>query len=416
MGRVYDNCSRLANVPSTAEPIRRLPSRLPATVLLLGVTSFFADVGSEMIFPLLPVFMVGSLGATPAFLGLVEGVADATASVLKLVMGYLVEKIHHRTRPVIFGYALAGAARPLIALATLPWHVLGARVLDRIGKGTRATPRDVLIASAARPGQIGRAFGFHRAMDHAGAVVGPLVATGLLLLGVDLRTVFLCATIPSVFAVGAVLFVREPAPKTPSRPPSASEAHGRQLSPDLKRYLVVLGLFSLGNSSDAFLLLRAKDMGVPIAALPMLWTVLHVSKLISSYVGGGWADRFSRVRLICVGWSVYALTYAAFGLASHAWQAWALMLVYGTYYGLTEPAEKALVRELSEERERGRAFGFYNFISGASAIPAGLLTGWLWQTRGPLTALLIGALLSITAAVSLVYWNDRRRRRPAAQG
>jgi MFS family permease len=380
------------------------------TVLLLGVTSFFADVGSEMIFPLLPVFMVGTLGAAPAFLGLVEGLADATASVLKLVMGYLVERIHHRTRPVIFGYALAGAARPIIALATLPWHVLGARVLDRVGKGTRATPRDVLIASAARSGQIGRAFGFHRAMDHAGAVVGPLVATGLLLLGMDLRTVFLCATVPTVLAVSTVLFVREPARTAPSHASSYPGARGHHLSSDLKRYLVVVGLFSLGNSSDAFLLLRARDIGVPVNALPMLWTVLHVSKLVSSYVGGGWADRFPRVRLICVGWSVYALTYAAFGLASQAWHAWALMVVYGTYYGLTEPAEKALVRELSEEHERGRAFGFYNFVSGASAIPAGLLAGWLWQSRGPRIALIVGALLSLLAAAALTNWEARRTR------
>ncbi len=390
------------------DPLTTSRSRLPVAVLLLGVTSFFADVGSEMIFPLLPVFMVGTLGASPAFLGLVEGLADATASVLKLVMGYQVEKMSYRTRPVIFGYALAGAARPLIALATLPWHVLGARVLDRVGKGTRATPRDVLIASAVPAGQIGRAFGFHRAMDHAGAVVGPLVATGLLILGMDLRTVFLCATVPGVLAVATVLLVREPARTPPSHASFAAGARERVLSPDLKKYLVVLGLFSLGGSSDAFLLLRSKDLGVPLAALPMLWTVLHISKLVSSHVGGGWADRFPRVRMICVGWSIYALTYIAFGLASEAWHAWALMVVYGVYYGLTEPAEKALVRELSEERARGRAFGFYNFISGASAIPAGLLTGWLWQTRGPGTALMAGGVLALVATGALSSWNARR--------
>lgn len=394
-----------------ADPVPTLPSRLPTTILLLGLTSFFADVGSEMIFPLLPVFMVGTLGATPAFLGLVEGLADATASVLKLVMGYVVERIQHRTRPVIVGYALAGAARPIIALAFLPWHVLGARVLDRVGKGIRATPRDVLIASAAPAGQIGRAFGFHRAMDHAGAVVGPLVATGLLLAGMNLRTVFLCATVPSVLAIAAVCFVREPAHTPPSRATSAVEASKRPLSPELKKFLGVVGLASLGNSSDAFLLLRAKDLGVPVAALPMLWTVLHVSKLVSSYVGGRWADRFPRPRLICAGWAIYALTYAAFGLASEAWHAWALMIVYGTYYGLTEPAEKALVRELSEEHERGRAFGFYHFISGASAIPAGLLTGWLWQARSPATALLVGASIALVAAAALWHWNARRRPR-----
>ena len=397
------------NASGRAEEISTSKRRLPVTVLLLGVTSFFADLGSEMIFPLLPVFMVGTLGATPAFLGLVEGLADATASVLKLASGYAMDRLHRRKGPVLFGYALAGATRPLIALATLPWHVLAARVVDRVGKGTRATPRDVMIASAALPGQVGRAFGFHRAMDHAGAVVGPLVATGLLLLGLELRTVFLCAAVPSVMAVIAVAFVREP-PRALTRESSSSPAtRPRHLAPDLKSFFVILGVFSLANSTDAFLLLRAKEMGVPVAALPLLWAALHVSKLVSSYLGGAWADRMSRVRLIAMGWCVYAVTYAAFGLASQPWQAWALMLVYGTYYGLTEPAEKALVRELSAEHERGRAFGFYNFVSGASAIPAGLLTGWLWQSRGAETALLVGAGCAVVAAALLIVWNRRRR-------
>lgn len=283
-----------------------LARRLPAAVIALGVTSFFADVASEMIFPLLPVF-VASLGASPAFLGLVEGLAEATSSALKLISGYLTDRVNKRKPVVVFGYAVAALARPLVALALAPWHVLAVRVVDRVGKGLRSTPRDVLIANSVRKEEAGRAFGFHRAMDHAGAVVGPLVATALLSLGVPLRSVFWLALIPGIASVVAVLTVREPKSEVSARslPPPT---HGR-LSNRLRTYLALLALFSIGNSSDAFLLLRAREVGVPLAQLPLLWTVFHVSKLLSSYLGGNWADRIARPKLIVSGWLIYATTY-----------------------------------------------------------------------------------------------------------
>ncbi|MDQ3034867.1 MAG: MFS transporter [Myxococcota bacterium] len=374
--------------------------RLPGAVIALGMTSFFTDLGSDMIFPLLPVLLM-QLHASATFLGLIEGLADAVASAFKLVSGELADRASKRKPIVLAGYSIAAIVRPLMAFATAPWHVLVIRVSDRVGKGIRSAPRDVIIATAALPGQEGRAFGFHRAMDHAGAVVGPIVATALLAAGVELRTVFLVAIVPGVLSVLCVLAVREPPAPLPSE--GAPRARStRRMPTSLRTYLLVLAVFALGNSSDAFLLLRARDLGVPVALIPMLWMVLHVSKLVSSYIGGGWADRVPRRRLVVIGWAVYALTYLALGLATEAWHAWALFVVYGAYYGLTEPAEKALVKELAPDELRGRAYGFYNFIGGAMAVPAGLLTGWVWDAVSPLAALSIGAALAALAAVLLI--------------
>jgi MFS family permease len=368
----------------------------------LGLTSFFTDVATEMIFPLMPVFVV-SLGASATFLGVIEGVAEATASLLKLATGYLSDRLARKKPLVLAGYLLATLSRPLVALATAPWHVLAVRVTDRVGKGIRSAPRDALIAAAAPEGGAGRAFGFHRAMDHAGAVVGPLVATLLLGLGVALRDVFWLALIPGALAVATLLAVRE----VPTPPAPAAEAAAGRLSPALRGYLVILALFALGNSSDAFLLLRARDLGVPVEAVPLLWALLHGSKVVWSYVGGAYADRMPRTHLIVAGWCIYAFTYLGFGLASAPWQAWLLFAVYGVHHGLCEPAEKALVKDLAPAELRGRAYGFYNFTVGASAIPAGLLTGWLWESLGAFVALAVGAAIAAAAALALVVARPR---------
>ena len=380
------------------------PQRLPAAVIALGFTSLFTDIGTEMIFPLLPAF-VASLGAAPAFLGLVEGLADATSSLLKLASGYVAEG-RSKKRIVLLGYGLASAVRPLVALATAPWHVLAVRVTDRVGKGIRTSPRDALIADSIPKEQAGRAFGFHSAMDHAGAVIGPLLATGLLALGWQVRSVFWFAWVPGILAMLALFTVREPKP-----PAVVARAPGEArpaLPSSLRRYFGVLLLFSLGNSSDAFLLLRAKDLGVPVVAIPALWALFNSAKVLSARYGGVWSDKIARSKLIVSGWTVYALTYLAFGLASHAWQVWLLFVVYGFYYGLTEPAEKALVRDLAPAEARGRAYGVYNFIIGVSAVPAGLLTGWLWQTWSPFVALATGSALGLVAALALARMSFAR--------
>jgi MFS family permease len=394
--------------------LRREPpqtSKLPGAIIALGFTSLFTDIGTEMIFPLLPAF-VASLGAAPAFMGLVEGLADATSSLLKLASGYVAEG-RSKKRLVLVGYGLASAVRPLVALAVAPWHVLAVRVTDRVGKGIRTAPRDALIADSIPKEQAGRAFGFHAAMDHAGAVLGPLLATALLALGWQVRSVFWFAFVPGLLAMLALLTVREPKPVAVANPASSSEK-APTLPGSLRRYFGILALFSLGNSSDAFLLLRAKDVGVKVVSIPLLWAVFNGVKVLSARYGGVWSDRMQRSKLIVIGWAVYAVTYVAFGVAHQPWQMWALFCVYGIYYGLTEPAEKAMVRDLAPAAARGRAYGLYNFIVGVSAIPAGLLTGWLWQTWSPRVALVSGALIALAASAALLFLRQGPRDTPAA--
>lgn len=382
-------------------------TRLPATVIVLGLTSFFTDVGSEMVFPLLPAFVAG-LGASPAFLGLVEGLASATASFLKLASGHLADRTRHPKRLVVAGYALASMVRPLVGLAAAPWHVLAVRVTDRIGKGIRTTPRDAMIAGSVAKADSGRAFGFHAAMDHAGAVVGPLVATLLLAFGLSVRTVFLATIVPGVIAVVLVLLAREP-PQVglaPAPVPS-SDTDRSPLPGELRRYLGVVALFALGNSSDAFLLLRAQELGLSIASLPLLWSLFHVVKVLASYLGGSWSDRTPRRRVILLGWGVFAVMYVALGVATEPWHAWVLFVVYGAFDGLTAGPEKALVADLAPASARGRAFGAYHFVVGVAAVPAGLLTGWLWGSWGSKIALVASAAIAAAAALALLATSPR---------
>lgn len=377
--------------------------RLPATVLALGVTSFFTDVASEMVFPLLPAFLA-TLGAGPTFLGLLEGVADAVSAAVKYRAGTWSDG-RGRKGFVLLGYGLAHAVRPLLALAAAAWHVLALRVVDRIGKGLRSAPRDALIAAAVPPEHSGRAFGFHRAMDHAGAVVGPLVATGLLAAGLEVRTIFALTLVPGVIAVASVLVVKEPArpdaPRTPGQPSAAP------LSPRLRELLVVIGLFALANSSDVFLLVRAGELGVPTAWIPTVWLALHVSKVAWSARAGAWSDGHRPARLIGAGWLLYVACYLGLAVATGPWVAVATIVVYGAVAGLTEPAEKKLIRHLAPADAQGRAFGAYHGVMGAAAIPAGLLTGTLWERLGAPVALGTSAGLALLALLLLARWERR---------
>jgi MFS family permease len=306
---------------------------------------------------------------------------------------------------VVFGYTLSSVARPLMALATVPWHGLATRVLDRVGKGLRGAPRDALIADVTDPRQRGRAFGFQRAMDHAGAALGPIVAFVLLQqLSWSMRSVFWLAALPGLLAALTVwLFVRDRdglAARPVAQP--LSWAAWRQLDPRLWRVIAIIGLFTLGNSSDAFLLLRARDAGVATALLPLLWVALHLVKMAASTPGGSLSDRLGRRPLIIAGWAVYALVYAGFAYAHSVWQIWGLFAVYGIYFGLTEGAEKALVADLAGAEQRGTAFSLYTFMIGLTALPASLLMGALWERFGATTAFLTGAALALAA--SLLLW------------
>ena len=382
---------------------------LAPTVRVLAAVSFLTDVASEMIYPLLPLFLSTVLGTTAAGLGVIEGVAESVSALLRLPSGWWSDRIGRRKPLVVLGYGLAAVARPLIGLAQSTGQVLAIRVTDRFGKGVRSAPRDALIADAVAPAHRGYAYGLHRAADSAGAVVGPLVAWGLLHWGwVDLRALFLWAAVPGMLALVLVIWwVRESPVAARGRGAAVpSEALVDRVDGALGavfwRFLGVLFLFTLAASSDAFLLLRASSLGVTVSQIPILWAMLHVVKSASTVVGGRLSDHVGRRPLILGGWMVYALTYLGFALASSAWHVWAIFLVYGLYFGATEGVEKALVADLVPEDRRGAAFGWFNAALGVGALPASILFGVLWERAGAAAAFLTGAAIAGAATLLLL--------------
>ena len=378
--------------------------KLPAAIYAIGATSLLNDAASEMIYPLLPVFLTATLGATAASLGVIEGTADALSSLLKLGSGWWSDRWGRRKPLVVIGYVLAGLARPLVALARGAGFVLAVRVVDRFGKGLRSSPRDALIADLAPRALHGRAFGVHEAMDHAGAVIGPLVAYGLLASGLAMRSVFLLAAVPAAAACLVVaLVVREApvAPKAVTTAPAPAGPASSLLSGPFVAYLVAVTLFTLGNSSDAFLLLRAHDAGLPLTWTPLLWSAHHVVKSVVAAWGGGLSDRIGRRRALAAGWLVYAAIYAGFAHAQSAPAIIGLFLAYGLHFGLVGGAQKALVAEVVPAAVRARGFGAYYVCTGLAALPASVLFGLLYQHFGARPAFLTGAALALAAAAAL---------------
>ena len=410
--------------------------KLGRTVIALSVVSFFTDVSSEMIYPLLPVFLSGVLGTSASFIGVIEGAAESTASLLKLASGWWSDRVRRRKPLVVAGYVIASVARPLVALAQSAGQVLAIRLTDRVGKGIRTSPRDALIADSVDASIRGRAFGFHRAADHLGAVVGPLVAFGVLRWwqGATLRGVFWLSAVPAALAVGVLVLavkergrgVGEGTPAAPARgaPPENHDMLATPASPHpnpasdiaapLGRrfwtFLAVVLLFTLGNSTDAFLILRATQLGVPVVLVPILWAMLHVVKSASSAPGGALSDRLGRKPLIVSGWLLYAAVYFAFGAANAPWHAWGLFALYGVFFGLTEGTEKALVSDLVPPSRRGAAFGWYNLALGLGALPASLLFGAVWDGAGAPAAFAMGATLALLAATAIAFVAPGRPR------
>jgi len=376
----------------------------------LGLVSFFTDMSSEMIYPLLPVFMTTVLKAPLSFIGLVEGIAESTASILKLVTGWISDKFRKRKAFVSFGYTLSSVVRPMVAFAVYPWHILLIRFTDRIGKGIRTAPRDAMIADTCSPGEKGKAFGFNRAMDHAGAIVGPAIASLLLLYAFkDYRIVFTMAFIPAIVAVLIVIFlVKEN--KTKQLPVQAPvKLRLGVFNKNFKAYLFVVFIFTLGNSSDAFLILRAKDVGIATAALPVLWILLHIVKMLSSTPGGMISDKIGRKTVIISGWIIYFLVYLGFAFAKTPLHIWLLFAAYGFFFGLTESAEKAFVADLVKQDVRGSAYGTYSFAIGVGALPASLLMGLIWQKFGVIIAFSSGAIMALISSVLLLILVKEKR-------
>ncbi len=372
---------------------------ITGNVLILGIVSFLTDVSSEMIYPLLPLFLTTVLGAGPAFLGLIEGVAESTAAFLKLASGILSDRVRSRKGLVFAGYTISSIARPLMAVAAAPAAVLAIRFADRVGKGIRTSPRDALIADSSDPSLRGKSFGFHRAMDHAGALVGPLIATILLASFVkDLRTVFWLAAIPGL---AAVLLIIAKVRETGRLRTSDGSFLSFVPSGDLRRYLLILLLFTLGNSSDAFLLLRAGELGVAPARIPLLWSFFHLVKMAASTPFGALSDRIGRRGVIVAGWGIYAISYAGFAVAETETACWLLFALYGLYYAMTEGAEKALLVDIAPPEKRGGAFGWYNFAVGAGALPASVLFGFVWEKFGREAAFALGGVLAAFSALFL---------------
>jgi MFS family permease len=390
--------------------------------------SFFTDASTEMIYPLLPVFLASVLGANASFIGAIEGVAETTASLLKLVSGWWSDKVGSRKKLVVAGYGIASIVRPFTAMTHTASQVLMIRLTDRIGKGIRTSPRDALLADSAPVSARGRAFGFHAAADNAGAVVGPLLAFLFLKLqGVGsfdgtrrllphdeqaLRNVFWLSAVPALIAMIVLIIVVRDVPKHGEAEKDAGSID--QMAGGLTKrfwaYLVVVLLFTLGNSTDAFLLLRANQLGVPIAMAPILWALLNFVKSATGTYGGGLSDRVGRKPLIVGGWILYSAVYFAFGWATAAWHAWILFAVYGIFYGMTEGTEKALVADIVPTQRRGSAFGWYNLAIGLGALPASLIFGRIWDTAGAPTAFVFGASLALIAAVLMTFVAPSARR------
>ncbi len=399
--------------------------RIPLSVVMLGFVSLFTDAATEMIYPLVPMF-VAALGSGAVVLGVIEGVAETTAAMLKLVSGVISDKIGKRKLLVFIGYAVSTIARPFTGIVTSAWQIVFVRMLDRVGKGIRSAPRDALIASSVDESIRGKSYGFHRSMDHLGAVIGPILAVIALLIvilvfNVDdslraLRWTFVLSIIPGAFAVVTILFfVKESAPKTGKASSFAFSL--RNFDENFKRYLLVLILFTLGNSSDAFLLFRVEEaihksgavvnfingIGpfhdmvshfggagkqsqlINILFLPLIWSFFHVIKAVFSTPFGALSDRIGRKAAITIGWAIYALVYFSFALllflpaSLQVPATFVLFAVYGLYYAFTEGAEKAFVADIVDEGNRGSAFGMYNFAIGLGALPASIAFGFLYS-------------------------------------
>jgi len=395
-------------------------TKLPATVYALGLTSLLNDAASDMIYPLLPLFLTTTAGAGAAALGAIEGAAEMMAAILKIASGYASDRTRRRKPFVVVGYAVASLARPFLAFVSSAGGVLTLRLIDRFGKGVRSSPRDALIADVVPPGDRGRAFGLHEAMDHLGAVIGPLAASGLLLLGFGMPAVFLASALPALAACLVVALVVRESPRHPASaatvavtapppaeaqvPSSVAIGSDRLPRPSLRPflgYLAAVTVFSMAGSADAFLVLRAHELGFSPVALPALWALHNGVKAVTGTHGGIVADRFGRRRALAGGWLIYAGVYAGFGWANSRAAIVVLFVIYGLHRALVAGAQKALVADLVPPEARARGYGLYYTCVGVTLLPASILFGVLYQKLGPTVAFGTGAVIALLAVTLL---------------
>lgn len=389
-------------------PTARMLEGVGRNVLILGFVSLFTDISSEMLYPIVPLFLATVLSAPMSVIGLIEGAAESTASLLKIVSGWWSDRASRRQPFVVWGYGLSALSKPLLALAA-SWHlVLVARLVDRLGKGIRTSPRDAIIAAACSPETRGKAFGLHRAMDTIGAFFGPILAIVLLkVFGLSYRTIFLLAFIPAALGVATLFFLNR---ETPAVKPATDRAASRApISPELKRFVAIYGLFALGNSSDVFLLLKAKAVGLSATGVLLTYVFYNFVYAVAATPAGWLSDRLSRRALMIGGLVVFAIVYAGFAFAPSASWIWVLFALYGVYAAATEGVSKALVADLSEPANRGTAMGLMHTVTGVLAFVASVVAGLLWTHAGAPAPFLYGAACALAAAGLLAV----PRRRPA---
>ncbi|MFZ2487688.1 MAG: MFS transporter [Anaerolineae bacterium] len=403
-------------------PVGRMGLRgLPRNVWVVTAASFLTDVSSEMLVHLIPLFLANVLGVRLSLIGLIEGVAETTASLLKLLSGWLSDRLGDRKWLTVLGYSLSTLAKPFLYIANSWGAVLAVRFTDRVGKGIRTAPRDALVADSIDESRRGLAFGLHRAGDTAGALLGLLIALAvvrvmqgheLTLERTTFRTIVLLSILPAALAVLALVLGARNVPVTSQR--QRPQLSLRGFDSRFKRFLAVVVLFTLGNSSDAFLVLRAQSLGLSLTAVLGVLALFNLIYALLSTPAGALSDRVGRRRLIIGGWLVYALIYLGFGLARASWQIWLLFALYGVYYALAEGAAKALVADVVPASQRGAAYGVYNAAIGLAALPASLLAGILWQGIGgwsgfgPSAPFIFGAMLALLAAMLLGLGNGKR--------
>ena len=379
---------------------------IPKTVFQLGLVSLFNDLAKEMIYPVVPLFLTLMLGAGPVALGLVESVAEATSSVLKVFSGASADRWGRRKPFLLWGYSVSGLFRPMIALVQTWPAVLLFRFLDRMGKGLRSAPQDALIADVTNPSNLGASYGFHLAMDNAGQLLGPFVAALMVMpaLGFSFQAIILWSIVPGIAAWLVLFWVKDkPTKKAVKKESKTLLQDWKKLGMDFKALLGVLVLFTLGNSTDAFLIVRLSQLGLSSSLIFALWGLNGGVRMLSSYYGGILSDRFGRKPVMVTGWLYYALIYLAFGLVNQKGIAVFVFLAYGLYYGLCEPSEKAFIGDLAPKTLRGTAFGFYYLVTGLGALPASLLFGFVGQHWGYPLAFDLGAAFAGVASLLLFF-------------
>ncbi len=389
---------------------------LNPNVFSLGIVSLLTDTSSEMIFTLIPLFLSNVLGAATTIVGLVAGFSEGADAIFRIFSGWFGDKIRKRKLLAVTGYSISTVVKPFMYLATNWGGVLAVRFGDRIGKGIRSSSRDALIADSSSSGEMGRAFGLHRAMDTSGAVLGLAIAAVVIYLvqggGIKLslptyRWLVLVGTIPAVLAVLVLLiFVRE---RRKEQPPAGTPQHGLSLSgvktvfnTRFNLYLVIMAVFTLGNSSDFFVILRAQNLGAPLIQVVMMLVLFNATYALISLPLGILSDRLGRRRIITLGWFIYALVYLGFALTSSIWQVWLLFAAYGIYYGVVEGVARAFVADLVPVEKRGTAYGLYNGAVGLTLLPASLIAGWLWEAVNPAAPFYLGAGLAFLAMLGML--------------